>query len=91
MKKQSKNILLAITLCSVLPFLNTGFAQELQPSLLTEKKELSSQHFKKIRQSKALAIHTVKRASVPTSKAPKHNKGQYLIHGSLPSDRYDAQ
>lgn len=91
MKKQSKNIFLAFMLCSATSVCNTAFAQELQPTLLTAKEATTSQHFKKVRQNKTLALRTVKRAAAFSQKAPKQQKGQYLIHGSLPSDRFDAQ
>ena len=91
MKKPSKNIFLATTLCITYSLINVSIAQEAQSTLVNMKEVPSSQLLKKQRQKKPLALSTVKRGTDVSLQATKQSKSQYLIHSALPSHRFSAK
>ncbi|MCP4280341.1 MAG: hypothetical protein VXX07_09395 [Pseudomonadota bacterium] len=91
MKKPSKNIFLATTLCITYSLINVSIAQEAQSTLVSMKEVPSSQLLKKQRQNKPLALSTVKRGTDVSLQTTKQSKSQYLIHSALPSHRFSAK
>lgn len=91
MKKLIKNIFSTVGLFTIISASNFSFAQETTPSISALKVTTASQSYKKIRQSKSLALNTFKRIDILPSPTFAKKKGQYLVHDALPSGSFKGK
>ncbi|WP_179983201.1 hypothetical protein [Alteromonas macleodii] len=91
MKNLTKNISSTLGLLVVISASNFSIAQETTPSISAFKVTNASQSYKKIRQSKSLALNTFKRSDILPSPTSAKKKGQYLVHDALPSGSFNGK